>query len=374
MDTLRLVKPTAAPWHRNARRDFRQSLADWHRRETDASSTSVAADVARLWLEWAGAEAQNDLRLARLQRVERALDLFENRYRLGEVAGTEVRQLEAQRASDRIALTESQLRAQALRDALLALLGFEPAAPTAESLGELSGWFSNNPGTDVPGTDTPGININASAAAGALEAELIDARAALADDLATFEAKTAAGTPSVGFELERVPSFDSMSSFEAFGFHVSLPLPFGRSVNQRRTAAREQGTLAQAQAERARSGLERDLTTWQRQRMTLKRELAQIDALVEDMTFTEKSLNEQFRLGAISYLVFLDGVARLEDVRLRHIELQQRHIQAHIELGRLTGDPLYFPLPTVLEATAGSAPLIDHPDNRPGNNPIGQKP
>ena len=333
LDTLRYVRPTAAPWHSGARRDFHSSLSDWHAQETAATPVVVGAEVARLWLEWAAAEAESSLRQLRLDRVVRALTLFEARYRLGEVAGTEVRQLEAQQADDRIALTEIQLQVSQKRGALFALLGFEPSAPTIGSLSELSQWLNGIETPEIDLADEPG-----------LQAERIQARADLALDLATLEEKTAAGQPSFMVELERIPSLDNRSSVEAFGVQVSLPLPFGRSVAKRRAAARAKGTLAEADAEFAQSRLSRDLDLWHRQSSALASELSQLDPMVEGMAETEHSLNEQFRLGAISYLVFLDGVARLDDVRLRHVQLQRLHVKSRIELGQLTGDSRYFPL------------------------------
>jgi hypothetical protein len=50
-------------------------------------------------------------------------------------------------------------------------------------------------------------------------------------------------------------------------------------------------------------------------------------------------------LGAISYLVFIDGLARLDDLRIQRIQAYETLLYARLELAMILGDPSLFPLP-----------------------------
>ena len=277
------------------------------------------------------------------QRVERALTLFEARYRLGEVAGTEVRQLEAQQADDRIALTEIQLRVSAKSEKLF--LPFSASSrvnpPTTGSLTELSLWLSGTRNSRDRSDQPAGLSK---------PRRIRCTQPSSTSDLAT--PRTRRRQPanraswsswkefhSLNNTVERRSVRRSRSHYRYLSAAAS-PKRQGCGEGTRRSLARSRTLTSQS------SRLNRDLDSLAPGRTLSSRPRAVSARLPwsRGMAETEYSLNEQFRLGAISYLVFLDGVARLDDVRLRHIELQRLHVQSRIELGQLTGDSRYFPL------------------------------
>ena len=83
--------------------------------------------------------------------------------------------------------------------------------------------------------------------------------------------------------------------------------------------------------------------------------LRETESVRKRLPRTERSLNEQFRLGAISYLVFIDGLARLDDLRLQRIKAYETLLHARLELAMVLGDPSLFPLPIGESAIAQEA-------------------
>jgi hypothetical protein len=73
--------------------------------------------------------------------------------------------------------------------------------------------------------------------------------------------------------------------------------------------------------------------------------LQETEPVLERLPRTETSLSEQFRLGAISYLVYIDGMSRLDELRLQRIEASETLLQAKLDLAVLFGDPALFPIP-----------------------------
>ncbi len=341
IDTIRWIRPVAAPWRAPARRDARTALERWHRAESQLRATDVAAEVADLWLNWAAHQANLKVREDRLQRIERALRVFEARFERGEVAGTEVRQLEAQRAEDLAAVLEERLRSNEHRLTLESWLAVPPPPPRPYSLSQLQGWLEAT------------IRQDHSESRPSQQIERIQARADLDQALARLREKTASGNPAVTLEFERIPALDGARAVEALGVQVSIPLSFGRDVRERRGAARRNADLAAVTASRSQAALARDLELWSSRRVSAAEGLKDLRSAVERLPRTEHSLSEQFRLGAITYVVFLDGLARLDDVRLREIELQTLFLRSSIALARLSGNASHFPLGP-FDPTSGS--------------------
>ncbi len=57
------------------------------------------------------------------------------------------------------------------------------------------------------------------------------------------------------------------------------------------------------------------------------------------------SLAEQFRLGAISYLAYIDGLSRFDRIVEETIDARKTLLQAQLDLAVLLGDSTIFPLP-----------------------------
>ncbi len=57
------------------------------------------------------------------------------------------------------------------------------------------------------------------------------------------------------------------------------------------------------------------------------------------------SLAEQFRLGAISYLAYIDGLSRFDRIVEETIDARRTLLLARLDLAVLLGDSSIFPLP-----------------------------
>jgi outer membrane protein TolC len=75
------------------------------------------------------------------------------------------------------------------------------------------------------------------------------------------------------------------------------------------------------------------------------RRLSALTPVIDRLPEAERSLAEQFRLGAQSYLVFLDGMARFDDVRLDAVAARHDLLQARLRLAATLNRPDLFPLP-----------------------------
>ena len=115
----------------------------------------------------------------------------------------------------------------------------------------------------------------------------------------------------------------------------------------RRTAAEAQAEASQAEAQNAeREFLRRLDLAFQRFR-SADTVLSEIATLAEDLPRTEQSLAEQFRLGAISYLIYVDGLARLDELRDSLVDTRLALLEARLELATLLADTEIFPIPSV---------------------------
>ena len=76
-----------------------------------------------------------------------------------------------------------------------------------------------------------------------------------------------------------------------------------------------------------------------------ERFLAEMASLAEGLPRTEQSLAEQFRLGAISYLIYIDGLSRLDELRDDLVDTRLALLKARLELATLLADNKIFPIP-----------------------------
>jgi outer membrane protein TolC len=73
--------------------------------------------------------------------------------------------------------------------------------------------------------------------------------------------------------------------------------------------------------------------------------LSALTTAVDGLERIESSLRQQFRLGVSSYLVHLDGLNRLDEVRLETIAAREQLLLARLELASILADPAVFPVP-----------------------------
>ena len=185
------------------------------------------------------------------------------------------------------------------------------------------------------------------AAAPAPGGALVAAAEALAtreQRLAEFEHRLAAGFPEGEIEVQRIPSVDGSESFESFGFRIAVPLAFSRSVAEKRAAAEARTEAARWRLEATRRDFEQRARAAHAALEVHEASLADLAPLLAQLPRTERSLAEQFRLGAISYLVYLDGLGRLDQLRLDLARTRSEAALARFELATLTADATIFPL------------------------------
>ncbi len=333
-DYLRLSLPFHRPWHWGTIKDLERSSDVLWQAGQQANRLEVAGLVARRWLDLAAAIELVGVARARVDRLTRASAIQQKRYELGEISGSERNQIELQQAREVAGLESAEALSFALRSELEALIPGGVAAPVADDLQEL-----------VASTSSP---------ADARYDELLATSPLLeqsrtAAEVARLEAKhrrgTAWGHPAFEVEWERIPDVGGVEGFDAFGFGLAYPLPIGKQGRQSVLAAEYEAEAAAAEHEL----LERQLGS--RLRSSLKAAqgaeaaLSALAPSIVAIASTEHSLTEQFRLGAISYLVYLDGFLRLDEVLRSAIEARHALLVARLDLARILGSELFFPLP-----------------------------
>lgn len=331
-DSLRWQQEFSWPGQRRALGDFVQAAAVAEQLESGAGVAGLRLEAGRSWLELAALADERLVLEQRAARLMRAVALHEKRFELGEVAGAEVTQLELQQARDGVERQRLEARAAVLETELTRLTGDAPR-PVAGDLEVLLAGLGPVGAATGGGAGDPWL--------AAAEAEQ-----ARAEHLARLDAALAAGRPAGELEVQRVPSLDGAESFESFSLQLSVPLAWGSAVTERRAAAEARAELARAASalERRRSRARLDLVLAELR--AAEASLASLSGLLAELPRTERSLAEQFRLGAISYLVYLDGLDRLDHLRIDAAYVRGTAARARFELSVLTGDHSVWPSPS----------------------------
>ncbi len=336
---LSLGTPFDLPWQFTKSRKLGGELEGWQSIAAEAARLQVAQHVTVTWLRLAALEEMIGVEERRLSRMDQALRLQSERFNLGEVAGMEVMQLELQRAQDASILRALQAQRRAMQAAVRQLAGEGMALPELGDLpalaDDLPPWAISWEGEGVEDKVKRGpyfSSLDRRTKKELLLRDLIDA--------------TAWGRPEIQVEWEHIPSFEGLPSFDAFGFNLSVPLPLGKRGGQTKAMAQAEAKAAAAARERGRRELvQRAEAAWAEVESATAR-LEETEPLLDRLPRTERSLSEQFRLGVITYLVYIDGLARLDDLMVQRIEAFEALVRARLELAVLLGDPNSFPLPS----------------------------
>jgi outer membrane protein TolC len=341
VDKLQLSMPFNRPWSLGTIRDLRQASGLLLEAGQRATALQVAEATGRGWLELAAATAAVRLAEVRVERLERALVIQRRRFELGEISGSERRQLELQYAREAAVARQAEALHQALQHQLEVLAPGGFARPLAGDLEIL-----------VEATATPGSRPIGEELEQAPLQRLAEHEAEVASMAAQYQRRRAWGQPEIGVEWERVPDLDLIDGFDSFGFSLSFPLPLGKQGRQQIRASQESANSAAAASDlmnsRLRAQFEAALATAQ----GAEAALAALGPTLVDVGATGRSLSEQFRLGAISYLVYLDGFSRVDQVLQEAIDVRHALLLARLELAVITGTDVFFPLPTLKDEGA----------------------
>jgi outer membrane protein TolC len=154
------------------------------------------------------------------------------------------------------------------------------------------------------------------------------------------------GRPAVEAEWQRVPDLGDVESFDALGLQLAVPLPLGRAAQRSIAAAEARASMASQKV----SLVRREATSWLHDELAAASGAAQtLSELVPELASLPQartSLSQQFALGAITYLVYLDGLARLDEVELQGVEARRALLRARLSMALLLEHDLLFPIPS----------------------------
>jgi hypothetical protein len=161
-------------------------------------------------------------------------------------------------------------------------------------------------------------------------------------------AAAAWGRPMIEAEWEHFPNIQSVPGYDAWGFRIALPLPLGSVGARHRAAAREREAAAGASREAAAGeSLRRAGAALAAAEGAEKRLVAAAPAL-KTLPKIEASLLAQFRLGGLTYLEYVYGLIRHDDLLLAVIDAHVELLSARLHLSYLLDDPSVFPTATYL--------------------------
>ncbi len=336
-DSLRLGTPFNFLGQIGPARDLARAAEDGTVVLREAASRSAAVEATLTWLELAAAVETREVRQARLERLEAALAVLEARHQLGEVAGTIVSQLELEQTTAVSQLATAERGVAALSAALRALCGTDVPPPVPGDLEAL-----------VTRSHTPASErITHEALKAGVPMRAIQTDADLAEARARMAAATAWGRPEIEAEWERFPDLDGLDGYDAWGFRIAVPLPFGSSGARQREAARERQALASAAREAAALDTVREAGESMAAAVGAERALRSLEPVLVGLDAIERSLEAQYRLGALSYLEYVYGIARHDEVLLEAIGSRAELASARLKLGYLLGDDSLFPMAAV---------------------------
>lgn len=307
-----------------------------------AAVLAAARETSAAWLELASVTERIAIVARRLDHLDRALVVEVRRLDLGEVAGSDVLQLELERAGEASRLHALRADHAAWTEVLARMCGGPPEVPEIGDLEALAGL-----------TETPaGASDLLKRVDGAPELRLAAAEAEAETARAALVRTTAWGRPEAEVEWEHFPALGGAPGYDAIGLRLALPLPLGRSGSAARHEADTRRALADLAARERRLEVERRVSVALVSAEAAASRLEDLGPVRGRLPASEHSLAEQFRLGAISYLAYLDGLARHDSILLEAVDATLELLAARLELAVTLDDPRWFPLPTTTPAEA----------------------
>jgi outer membrane protein TolC len=298
-----------------------------------AALRSTAVEATRRWLDLAAAVERLEIRKARFEKLDTALALLEARHQLGEVAGTEVAQLDLEHsdAASLVAVIEAEV--EMLRQGVEELCGTSFADPRPGDLEALAA-ASRSPGASE--IDDRALAAGVLMQIASSEADLEEARARMASAVAW-------GRPVIEAEWEHFPDVGPVEGFDAWGFRIGVPLPLGSVGARQKAAAREREAAAAASRNVAVRESKRRAETALALAAGAERRLETIAPTLKSLPRIEESLIAQFRLGVLTYLEYVYGMIRHDDLLLTAVDAHADLLSARLQLSYLLDDPSVFP-------------------------------
>ncbi|MEE4271862.1 MAG: TolC family protein [Thermoanaerobaculales bacterium] len=333
-DYIRVGTPFNLPGQIGPAKELVRNAEGWELAAQRVATLSAVADASRRWLALAAAVELEALSSARVERLDAALELQRKRFELGEIAGSEVRQLDLERITELARLTEQESRRNAAEAALFELCGDQWLAARRGDLAALVAVSTTPVVADFDDEQLAGVPL----------VDQLERDAELARASAALVAATAWGRAEIEAEWERIPALEGLPSYDAWGFRVSVPLPIGAAGHRQREQARARTDQAEAELEAARRRLQRAADNAATEAAGAEAKLAALEPALDGLAFVDRSLSEQFRLGAISYLAYIDGLSRFDRVVEEAINAHLALLQARLDLAVLLGDSTVFPL------------------------------
>jgi outer membrane protein TolC len=158
------------------------------------------------------------------------------------------------------------------------------------------------------------------------------------------------GRPEVELEWEHVPSLGGDASFDAIGVRLSVPLPLGTAGRQARAAAAATLRASELDAKARQQALANQLSRTVASITVARDSLRELEDVLASSADAEHSLAEQFRLGTMTYLSYIDGLSRLDAARSAAVDARLELLVRHIQLYHLLGDLAPVSLPVSVEA------------------------
>jgi len=333
-DYLRVGVPFNFPGQTGKARALVRTTESWVVAAQDVAVLSTAAEVSRRWLDVAAAVELEALSAARLERLDDALNLQEARFQLGEIAGTEVRQLNLEHVSESSRLASIRADVAMAEAALRELCGQDWGMILRGDLAALT-VVSRTPDAMLLSAENLTEGPVVRQALGGAERE----RSA-----SELVSATAWGRAEIEAEWERIPPIDGFPGFDAWGFRLTVPLPLGAAGHRQREVARARADAADAALDVTRREVRRSAEQALAVATSAADRLRALEPALDGLPVAVHSLAEQFRLGAISYLAYIDGLSRFDRIVEETIDARKTLLRARLDLAVLLGDPSIFPL------------------------------
>lgn len=291
----------------------------------DRTVLDFSLDLRRVYADWAIATRRVEILETEANLLQELTRRSEERGRVGESSGLEVRRI-------RLAEMEARARATVSR------------AELATARGEVAAWrpdlVAANPSVRPLAPSLPQAPTSeppTPPAVAALEAEV------RASGLAVELAGKIADMPSITLGWKRVEPDTSGPSLDGPVIGLSWPIPLsGRGRAERSRAEARQGAL-EARLDLLRSRFEAELRSAEASYAELRGAASDAEAALADADPTVRAARAAFRVGEGDLTTLLDAVRTATNARLAALELLSRALERQRQLERVRGQSFAHP-------------------------------